>query len=205
MTPHIGAQGTAEVRATPDRAIIRFGVQFDAPEAQAAQGRVSEAMQQVIQALRRLDISENCIATERLDLSPVYEQKGRPRLVGYHASNVVRVELNDLARLGPAIDAAVGAGANNVEGIQFTVANEAPLRSQALRQASEEARAKAQAIAEALGVHLGDLIEASEGGVEVTWPRIVTPGRMDGAPTPVQPGEMTVRATVTVHYAISSQ
>jgi uncharacterized protein len=203
MTPQIAAQGTAEVRATPDRAVVRFGVQFDAPEAQAAQGRVSEAMQRVIQALRRLDISENCIATERLDLSPVYEQKGRPRLVGYHASNVVRVELNDLARLGPVIDAAVGAGANNVEGIQFTVANEAPLRSRTLRQASEEARAKAQAIAEALGVHLGDLIEASEGGVEVTWPRIVTPGRIDGAPTPVQPGEMTVRATVTVRYAIS--
>ena len=205
MTPQIAAQGTAEVRATPDRAVVRSGVQFDAPEAQAAQGRVSEAMQQVIQDLRRLDISENCIATERLDLSPVYEQKGRTRLAGYHASNVVRVELDDLARLGPVIDAAVGAGANNVEGIQFTVANEAPFRSQALRQASEEARAKAQAIAEALGVHLGDLIEASEGGVEVTWPHIVTPGRFDGALTPVQPGEITVRTTVTVHYAISSQ
>ena len=80
MTPQIAAQGTAEVRATPDRAVVRFGVQFDAPEARAAQSRVSEAMQQVIQALRRLDISENCIATERLDLSPVYEQKGRPRV-----------------------------------------------------------------------------------------------------------------------------
>jgi uncharacterized protein YggE len=205
MIPHIAAQGTAEVRATPDRAVVRFGVQFDAPEAQAVQARVSEAMQQVIQALRRLDIAESCIATERLDLSPVYEQKGRPRLVGYHASNIVRVELSDLARLGPVIDAAVGAGANNVEGIQFTVANEAPFRAQALQQASEEARAKAQTIAEALGVHLGDLLEAGEGGVEVTWPQPVAfaAGRIDSAPTPVQPGEMTVRATVTVRYAIS--
>ena len=187
---------------------MRFGVQFDAPEAQAAQGRVNEAMQRVIQALRRLNIPENRIGTERLGLSPVYEQTGSPgwpgppRLTGYHASNVVRVELVDLARLGPVIDAAVGAGANEVEGIQFAVANEAPYRVQALRQASAEARTKAQAIAEALGVHLGNLLEASEAGVEVTPPR---PVFFERAATPIQPGEMTVRATVTVHYAISGQ
>jgi uncharacterized protein len=209
MTPQITAQGTADVRAAPDRAVVRFGVQVDAPEAQAAQARVGEAMQRVIQALRQLSIPENRIGTERLDLSPVYEQTGSPvrpgppRLTGYHAANVVRVELDDLARLGPVIDAAVGAGANEVEGIQFAVANEAPYRAQALRQASAEARVKAQAIAEALGVHLGDLIEASEGGVEVTPPRPVFFERAAGAATPVQPGEMTVRATVTVRYGIA--
>lgn len=208
-TPQITAQGTAEARATPDRAVVRFGVQFDAPEAQAAQGRVGEAMQRVIQALRRLNIPGNRIGTERLDLSPVYEptgsplRPGPPRLTGYHASNVVRVELDDLMRLGPVIDAAVGAGANEVEGIQFAVANEAPYRAQALRQASEQARAKAQAMADALGVHLGDLLEASEGGVEVTPPRPVFFERAGGpAAMPVEPGEMTVSATVTVRYGI---
>ena len=75
-------------------------------------------------------------------------------------------------------------------------------RVQALRQASAEARTKAQAIAEALGVHLGNLLEASEAGVEVTPPR---PVFFERAATPIQPGEMTVRATVTVHYAISGQ
>jgi uncharacterized protein len=207
VAPQIAAQGTAEVRATPDRAVVRFGVQLDAPEAQAAQARVGEAMQRVIQALRRLNIPENRIGTERLELSPVYEQSGSPgrpgppRLAGYHASNVVRVELDDLGRLGPVIDAAVGAGANDVEGIQFAVANEAPYRAQALRQASVQARAKAQAMAGALGVQLGDLIEASEGGVEVTPPRPLFAER--AAVTPIQPGEMTVRAAVTVRYAIS--
>jgi len=206
MTPQITAQGTAEARATPDRAVVRFGVQFDAPEAQAAQGRVSEAMQRVIQALRRLGIPENRVGTERLDLSPVYEptgspgRPGPPRLTGYHAANVVRVDLDDLTRLGPVIDAAVGAGANEVEGIQFAVANEAPFRAQALRQASEQARTKAQAIAEALGVHLGTLLGASEANVEVTPPRPVFFER--AAATPIEPGEMTVRASVTVRYGI---
>src|SRR5437879_919465 len=210
VTPQIVTQGTGEVRVMPDRAIVRFGVQLDAADARTAQGRVSEAMQGVIQALRRLNIPENRIGTERLGLSPVYEQpppgrEGRPRLAGYRAANVVRVELDDLARLGPVIDAAVGAGANEVQGIQFAVASEAPYRTQALRKASAEARTKAQAIAEALGVHLGTLLEASEGGVEVTPPPSVFFYRGANAGTPIQPGEMTVRATVTVHYAISGQ
>ncbi len=208
MIPQIAAQGTAEVRAAPDRAVVRFGVQFDAPEAQAAQRRVSEATRGVIQGLRSLNIPESCIATDHLYLLPVYDKKGQTRVVGYRASNLVRVELNDLAHVGPVIDAAVGAGANEVEGIQFAVADEAPFRAQALRQASEEARAKAQAIALSLGVQLGDLIEASEGATEVAWPGV--PARrpvaaMTFAPTPVEPGEMTIRATVTIRYSIAGQ
>jgi uncharacterized protein len=206
--PQIVAQGTAEVQVPPDRAIVRFSVQFDAPEAQAAQGRVNEAMQRVIQALRRLNIAENRIGTERLALSPLYESNGppgrevQPRLVGYRAANQVRVELDDLGRLAPVIDAAVGAGANGIEGVEFTVANDLPPRMRALRQASEEARAKARTIALALDMALGDLIEASEGGVEITPPRPVMFGRAAMAGAPVQPGEMTVRATVTVRYGI---
>ena len=205
VIPQIVTQGAGEVRVAPDRAITRFGVQIDAADARTAQARVSETMQRVIQALRRLNIPENRIGTERLDLSPVYEplrpgQDTRPRLSGYRAANVVRVELDDIARLGPIIDAAVGAGANEVEGIAFTITNEAPHRMEALRQASQEARTKAQAIAEALGVRLSALIEASEGGVEVVPPRPLAFERGALAATPVQPGEMTVRATVTVRY-----
>jgi len=207
ITPQIVTQGTGEVRVVPDRATARFGVQIDAADARTAQGRVNEAMQRVVQALRRLNIPENHISTERLSLSPVYEQprpdpNARPRLVGYRAANVVQVQLDDVAGLGPVLDAAVSAGANEVEGIQFSVANEAPHRAEAQRQASREARTKAQTIAEALDVRLGSLIEATEGGVEVTPPRPLAFERAAFAATPVQPGELTVRATVTVRYAL---
>lgn len=206
--PQIVAQGTAEVRVAPDRAIAGFGVEFQAPDARTAQARVNEAMQQVIQALRGLNLPENRIRTERLELTPVYEQprpregETRPRLVGYRAANQVRVELDNVSRLGPVIDAAVGAGANGIEGIQFTLANEAPHRIEALRQAADEARNKARAIAAALDVDLGSLIGASEGGVQVIGPPPVAFAREAFASTPVQPGEINVHATVTVHYQI---
>jgi uncharacterized protein YggE len=207
VMPQIVTQGTGEVQVAPDRATARFGVQMDAADARAAQGRVSEAMQRVIQALRGLNIAENRISTEGLSLSPLYQpprpgQDAPPRLTGYRAANVVRVELDEIARLGPVIDAAVGAGANEVQGIQFSVTNEAPHRAEALRKASREARTKAQTIAEALGVRLSSLIEATEGGVEVTPPRPLMFEKAAFAATPVQPGEMTVRATVTVRYRI---
>jgi uncharacterized protein len=204
--PQIAAEGTAEVRVAPDRAIARFGVQTQAREAQAAQARVNETMQKVVQAVRRLNVPENRITTERLELSPVYEQpapgrEGAPRLAGYRAANVVRVELEATARLGPVIDAAVGAGANTIEGIQFALANEAPHRTKALQQAAQEAREKVRAIAETLGVRVDRLIEAREGGVNVTPPPVMFE-RAALASAPVQPGEITVRASILVRYAV---
>jgi uncharacterized protein YggE len=208
LPPHVSAQGTAEVRVAPDRAIAQFGVQFQAPDARTAQGRVNDAMQRVIQALRGLNIPANRITTERIELYPVYEPirpgdpDRPPRPAGYRAANHVRVELDNLTRLGPVIDAAVGAGANTIEGIQFAVADDAPYRVRALRQASDEARTKARAIAEALGVGLGTLLEASEGGVEVNPPRPLMFEKAAMADTPVQPGEISIRATVQVRYAV---
>jgi uncharacterized protein YggE len=182
-------------------------VQIQAGDAKTAQGRVNDAMQKVVQAVRRLNVPENRISTERLELFPVYDQpqpgrEGTPRLSGYRASNVVRVELDATANLGPVIDAAVGAGANTIEGIQFELANDAPFRRRALDQAAKEAREKAQAIAAALDAQLGRLLEASEGGAEITPPRPVAFERAAFAAAPVQPGEVSVRATVTVRYSI---
>jgi uncharacterized protein YggE len=208
VTPHIAAQGMGEVRVAPDRAITRFGVQFQARDAQTAQTRVNETMQRVIQAVRRLNIPENRISTERLDLFPVYEQprpNEAPRLTGYRAANVVRVELDATARVGPVIDAAVGAGANTIEGIQFALANEAPHRREALHKAAQEAREKAQSIAGALDAKLDRLLEASEGGVEFIPPRPLEFARAAdvAAAAPVQPGEIVLRATVTVRYTFT--
>jgi uncharacterized protein len=206
LPPNVTAQGTAEVRVAPDRAIVRFGVQFQAGDARTAQGRVNDTMQRVIQAVRRQNVPENRVSTERLELFPVYDQpapgrEGSPRLAGYRASNVVRVELDGVNGLGPVIDAAVGAGANTIEGVQFALANEAPHRARALAQAAQQARDKVGTIADALRVRVGRLLEASEGGVDVIPPRPLAFAREALAATPVEPGEISLRASVTVRYA----
>jgi uncharacterized protein YggE len=111
-------------------------------------------------------------------------------------------------QVGPAVDAGLGAGANQVEGVSFGLRDELAARQQALAQAAAGARQKAQALATALGVQLGELLEAAEGGAQVVVPRFAM-ARMASeslamdTTTPVSPGQITVEATVTVTYRIA--
>ncbi|HWV36938.1 MAG TPA: SIMPL domain-containing protein [Vulgatibacter sp.] len=213
LPPFVAAEGQAFVSVAPDRAVVAFGVQRQDATAQKAQAGVNEAMQRILTAVKRLGVPESRIATARLDLFPVFSQQrpdepGRePRVVGFRAANSVRVTL-DLEAKGPAIgavlDAALGAGANSIEGIDFQLADDTEPRARALRAAAENARAKAGAIADALGARLGELREAAEGGVDVgpMQPMMRMEMRAMSAPTSVQPGEIRVDASVRVRYAI---
>ena len=125
------------------------------------------------------------------------------------ASNVVTITLDDLAKVGPAIDASLTAGANQLQGVQFEIKDDLAVREQALRQAVTEARRKAEAMADALGVRLVEILEVMESGVSVT-PKFMDERAVfsrataapDIAPTPVTPGQLDVQASVHVRYRI---
>lgn len=215
LEPHVRADGTGEVKAPPDLAIVRLGVNAEAPDAKKAQAKVAESMKKVTAAIRDRGIPAERITTERLDLQPVWEQDDdgrRPRVVGYRATNVVRVEVAlgtpPLgAKAGEVVDAAIGAGANELQGIEFTLRDDEPVRLRALAQASTRARARAEALAKALGVRLGRLLEASSGGGVVSPPmpymaRSMGLMKAEAADTPIAPGELTVQVSVDVVYAI---
>jgi len=214
IPPFLAAEGNAEVRVTPDRAVVRFGVQHQARDAKQAQQQVNQVMQKLVQALRKSGIPAERVTTERLELQPVYDHQDRPdqpyqgpRLVGFRAANVVRVELpveqgkGDL--VGNVIDTAIAAGANTVEGIEFQLVDDQPAYLRALDQASQRAREKADRLARSLGVARGQLLEARESGVgvEPPMPYMMMEARaMKAAGTAVSPGETVVRASVTVRY-----
>lgn len=219
-TPVISVAGTGEVRQAPDEATVRLGVTAQAENAGAAQAQANEVANAILEAVTALGIERSAIQTSRLMLDPVYSQPGPeerrgereyvPRIVGYRASNVVSVQLADLAKVGPVIDAAVGAGANEVQGVDFRLRNDRPARQQAVRRAVEEARATATAIAEALGVTLGPVLEAREGGAQVMYPQMdVRAYRQEAMmasappPTPVSPGEVEISARVEITYRIA--
>jgi uncharacterized protein len=221
LTPVISVSGTGHVRQVPDEATVRLGVTAQAETAREAQAEASAVANRILQAVTALGVEDEAIQTSRLMLDPVYSQPGpeerrgdrpyEPRIVGYRASNVVSVRLDDLARVGPVIDAAVGAGANEVQGVDFRLRNDAPARQQAVRRAVEDARGTAQAMAAALGVTLGPVLEAREGGAQVVFPQMdVRAYRQEAMaiaapPTPVAPGEVEVTARVEVTYRIVDQ
>lgn len=130
-----------------------------------------------------------------------------PTVAGYTATNIVRVTLTDLARVGDVIDAAVGAGANRVEGVRFSLQNEAAIRSQALRQAAVDARAQADTLASALGVRTVRLLAASEDTSPVLpfAARSLTAQATGNQPiTPVEVGPIEINATVTITVEVST-
>jgi uncharacterized protein YggE len=207
----VSAQGDA--RVTPDEATVRLGVFTQAPTAREAQDQVSRTAGAILEAVRRLGIPAERIQTSDLNLGPVYAQ-GRPgnepeepRIVGYQASNVVSIQVEQLDKVGPVIDAGLGAGANRLDGVMFGLRNDRQARSEALTQAVEAARAKADALARALKVRLVRILEVAEGGISVSPPPFLK-GRMaamEMADTPVSPGQVGVGATVTIRWEIAPE
>lgn len=215
--PSLLVNGEGRVTARPDRAQIVLGAVSQAPTAAEAQNQVSALTRRVIDELKRLGIPEQRIQTVDLSVSPIYSQdepqpRGGPqqpqeqRIVAFRASNRIQVQLDDLARVGPAVDVAIRAGANQLESLSFELADPGPRRA-ALRLAITDARETAQAMAAALGVRLGEVIDVVEagGGPPIPLERGGFTEQAALASTPVQPGEIDVRARVTIRFRIYGQ
>lgn len=210
--PVIRVSASADVSIQPDHATVRLGVLAEAPDAASAQNQVNETMQRVLDGMRGLGMPDRALRTEDLSLYPVYgnqrySERGEPqepRIVGYRASNVVSVEVVELARIGEVIDAGIEAGANQLQGIVFGARNDAGARAEAMKLAVEEARIQANAIADALGVRITGVREviAGEYGVRPPMPYAERALAADIAATPVQPGQIDITANVTVAYEI---
>jgi len=204
------ASGEATVTAQPDRALIDIGVVTQAPNAQAAAAQNVRQLDAVLKELRQAIGAAGTLKTVSYSLQPDYRyprEGGRPTITGYTASNVVQVTLDQIDLTGKVIDAATRSGANTVQRLQFTLKDEQTVQAQALRLAAQKARASAEAIAAGLGVKIVRVLSAEEGGGIVAPVRDMQMMRMPeaaaSAPTPVEPGTLTVRATVAATFEVA--
>jgi uncharacterized protein YggE len=198
-----------ETRIAPDQATITLGVSTQGATAAEAMAANRTRMNATIAALKVQRIEERDIQTSGLNLNPqyAYEQNKPPRLTGYQASNDVTITVRDLARLGQTVDAVVAAGANQINGIAFGLANPRGAEDQARRAAVQALAAKAALYAEATGLRVARLVNLSEGGGYVPQPPRpmfrMAAQLAEAAPTPVQPGELAVRIDVTGLYELA--
>lgn len=214
--PSITVNGQGEVRTAPDEALVSLGVVAQTERARDAQAEASRIAQAILDAIAALGVPEEAVQTSQLFLTPVYEQQRydqrgnvptEPRIIAYRASNTVTVRLDDLEKIGPVIDAGIEAGANQLEGVSFQLRDDQAAREEALRLAVAKAKGKAAAIASALGVELGPVLEAQEGGVSIVRPQFAARAMAmemsagDQA-TPVAAGQVSVTGHVTVRYRI---
>ena len=203
----LSASGTQRTR--PDQATISLGVQTEAPTAAAALAQNNTRMNAVIAALRRSGVEERQIQTSGLNLSAqyTYVENQPPTLRGYQASNQVTIIVDDLTRLGPAVDASVTSGANQVNGVSFGLRNPDAASDAARREAVANLRRRAELYAQATGLRLTRLVNLSEsGGYTPQPPRpMMAMARMAAdESTPVAAGEVEVRVDVTATYELGT-
>jgi uncharacterized protein len=202
-TPAISVTGEASVSAPPDLAMIEAGVSSDAKTAREASEATNATMGKVMLALKSAGIPERDVQTQRLSLQPQYPQNrgGTAAITSYRASNRVVIKLRDMALVPSTIDVLVGAGANEIGGVEFTLSQPSKLLDDARMQAVADARRKAEIYAKAAGVELGVPLSISEdGGAPVAMRKTFRVAAT--APTPIAPGEETLRVTVAVTWAI---
>ncbi|MEO8319800.1 MAG: SIMPL domain-containing protein [Bradyrhizobium sp.] len=202
--PAISVTGEANVSVPPDQAQIDGGVTSDAKTAREASDANNAAMGKVLLALKGAGIDAKDMQTSRLSLQPQYapNRSGPSPVVGYRASNRVTVRLRDVAKVAGIIDVLVGAGANELGGINFVVSQASKLLDEAREKAVADARRKAEIYAKAAGVTLGDPLSISEDGSAAPVFRGKMLGGMAASAAPVAQGEETLSVTVSVSWAI---
>jgi uncharacterized protein len=198
----------ATITAKPDEAQIDVGVTTQAPTSVAATNQNAEEVSRVIAELRRSAGAEATVETVSYVLTPDYRyprEGGEPTIAGYTATNIVRVTLHDLTRVGTIIDAAAKQGANRIHRIDFTLKDDKAARSQALRAAAAKARTQAEALASALGVRIVRVLSAVQGEppVRPLAEPMVMRAEAASAATPIVPGTLDIHATVTLTLEIS--
>lgn len=200
--------GDSEAKIAPDTAVVTFAVVTQgkqAVEAQQENARRSEAVQRAVEAIA--DDSKVEVKTSDYNLSPQqdYYSGKMPKILGYQVRNTVTVSIDKMDRVGAVIDAATGAGANSVDGIQFVVGQSSPAQGDALALASKQAMAKAEAAAAAMNGKIVRVVQSTEGGID---PRHVEASysmsnsmaslgvERRPAITPVKAGDQNIRSQV---------
>jgi len=206
----IAVTGQGEVKAVPDVVAASFAVETTAARAAEAVDDNAKRSAAVAAALKALLAPEDTVGTTRYTVEPRYEvarpgEPREPRIIGYVARNEVAIESRRIDKVGALIDAAIGAGANRVGSLQFSFSKRGELLRSALEKAGAEARAQAESVAKGLGVHLKGVLSATTSGGPIVSPRrfeAAMAAEVRTAPTPIEPGEATVSATLQVTYEI---
>lgn len=207
LSSTIEVLGEGTVTAAPDRAVVDLGVVTDGPDLQAIQTENSKAISNIIHAVMQLNIPREQIQTRDYRIEVIHDyEDGKQIFRGYRVTHLLQITTNNVEQIGKIVDTAVSSGANNVNSIQFTLAHPEFHENQALSLAVHNARLKALTIAATLGVKLAAVpsqVQESSQSADPTPYIMASKFAGSAAQTPIQPGQLTVKAMVHVWYLFS--
>jgi uncharacterized protein YggE len=200
-------EGTTSIE--PDLARVNIGVMVTGNEVQATSADAQETMNQVIEAVKAQGVDDNDIQTSGFNIYANQPQPFGPADQGaanettYQVSNNVTVIVRDLENVSTVLDAAIEAGANNIYGVNFSLADYSAPESVARSDAMENAQAKAEEIAGLAGVELGDVVSVSEViGNQGGFYSARQDALAMGGGGPIEAGQLEVRVQLQVVYSI---
>ncbi len=208
--PAISVTGQGSVTAPPDMATFSLGVNTTGETARAALDANSAALVAVLAQLSAAGVADKDMQTSGLSLGPVYDYSASgsgeaPKPTGFQATNMVTVKVHALDGLGALLDAAVGEGANTLNGVFFGLEDTSAMADEARLLAVADARRKAELLAGAAGAKLGRIIAIGEGGTVMPFGGMggVAFERAAPAAVPVAAGELEISAQVSVTWELA--
>lgn len=211
-TRTITVVGEGKVRVQPDLARVTFGAEVLRPSVKEALAENKKAIEAILTALQVQKIAEKDIQTTGFSINAERYGPDGPLpddQINYRVSNNVTVVIRDLENIGAVIDAAVEAGANNIYGIEFNVAQPSQFKSQVRQSAIADAKAKATELAQLTEVTIGKVVSVSEivnngGYFQANYSQLGLGGGAAPAPTsPISPGELEIAMQLQVTYEIA--
>ena len=196
------------VRLVPDKASVSFGVTTQEAAADLAQSKNAEAVDQVIAVLTGRGIEEKSIRTTNYSLYPQYEYSdGVSHIVGYIVCTTLLIQDQDIENVGKLLSDCVAAGVNNVDQVSFLCSGYDEAYQKALAEAVENARVKAEVLAKAAGMTLGEAVSVTEGWQDSSARYERSANYQYSAKDTIaapsfMPGESEIRANVTVTYSM---
>ena len=206
--PILSVSGSGMVQGAPDQAAITLGVVTRAETAAEAQQENAAKAAAIRGALSALGIEDKDVKTEDYNFRPEYGRDGSERVVvGYTASNTIRVRVRDVAKVGDVVDAVLASGANTIHSLDFSIRDTDGLRRRALESAVKDAREKADVIAHALGKSIVGVHHVTEntGMFQPRHTNGMMMKSMDAAAesTPIDAGTMSLTADVHIDFILS--
>jgi hypothetical protein len=215
-TDLFSASGEGKMTAVPDQATVNAGVTAQSTTVADAQTKVNQSTNKIIADLKKLGLADKDIKTTDYSVSPNYSNGnaimpmfpggGQQTITGYSVTQNLEVKVKPIDKANKVVDLATADGANLVGGVNFTFSDELSksIEDKATKQAVDNAKAKAEALANAAGIHLGKIVNVVENSNQPR-PLMMTAGvaaktDQSNTPTNITPGENTMTVDVVLYY-----
>lgn len=212
----LSVRGEAILNVSPDQVMVNLGVTSEESTAQAALSANNDNMQAMMSALKKLGLGKDEYKTQQFQVHPMWSQRPRnpapewnAKIVGYRVTNSLQVQTQKMQLAGDIIGAAMAAGANTVNSVQFGLADPREYRAQAIKQAMENAQTDAQTLAAASGDKIKRTLSLNLDNAVATPLRMHTErmmmrgaAAMDSGAPPIEAGDVNVHASVSAVYEL---